>query len=265
MAAITMPRWSEMEAAPTSSAVQPTSVSAPAGAGDRIPAATARPAHLNLDVRHNFRNVELFVTVDGKTALETRLAGSGKRFGVIGKRAERGFTRTLDVTPGTHVVRVRLRSAADKFDQTRVERFDLDSAAVASLRISADKSGLSVAADRPALPVPLPAAVAHVAPPGPATVMAQGELTKAAYAAQAAQSAREASAIAELYQSLRSILIAVAGFIASAATGFLVESFLRTRRALQFAAHPQPSPAAAVDRRRRRRERRPPRTPIPSQ
>ena len=84
--------------------------------------------------------------------LETKLAGSGKRFGVVGKRSERGFTRTLDVAPGVRIVRVRVRSAEDKFDQTRVERFDLDSASVAAMRIAADKSGLSVVADRPASP-----------------------------------------------------------------------------------------------------------------
>jgi hypothetical protein len=38
------------------------------------------------------------------------------------------------------------------------------------------------------------------------------------------------SAAVELYQALRSMLIAVTGFIASAATGFVVQEFLRNRR-----------------------------------
>src|SRR6185436_6175701 len=113
------------------------------------PSSPPRPAHLNLDVRHTFRTVDLSLTVDGKRALETRLTGGGKRFGVFGKRAERGFTPTLDLPPGVRIVRVRLRSEPDKFDQTRVERFDLDSASVATLRIAADKSGLSIVAERP--------------------------------------------------------------------------------------------------------------------
>lgn len=264
MAAVTMPRWSEVPSAPSASAsatasqpaaVKPAALPLPV---NPIPAAPTRPAHLNLDVRHNFRSVDLSVTVDGKSALETKLAGSGKRFGVIGKRAERGFTRTLDVAPGARVVRVRVRSVADKFDQTRVERFDLDSAAVASLRVAADKSGLSIVVDRP------PAAAAQPPPqvplaPRPTPVAAQAMPVAAqaaqpqviAQAAQAAQAAHEASALAELYQSLRSILIAVAGFIASAATGFVVQEFMRSRRALIFAE--QNAVMSHGERRRRRR------------
>lgn len=248
-----MPRWSDVRpvpdpaslALPSHSAASPAPL--PRGVAP-VPAVTAHPAHLNLDVRHNFRSVDLSVTVDGKPALETKLAGSAKRFGVIGKRAERGFTRTLDVAPGVHLVRVRVRSAADKFDQTRVERFELDSAAVASMRIAADKSGLSVVADRPQVavnPAAQPAPVAALA-----TSVPQPQVpTQAAQLAQAAQAAQEASALAELYQSLRSILIAIAGFIASAATGFVVQEFMRSRRELIFAT--ENAGASPADRRRR--------------
>ena len=255
MAAVTMPRWADVPRVSDPASLALSSHPAatnpaplPRGVAP-VPAVIAGPAHLNLDVRHNFRSVDLSVTVDGKPALETKLAGSGKRFGVIGKRAERGFTKTLDVAPGVHLVRVRVRSAADKFDQSRVERFALDSAAVASMRIAADKSGLSIVADRP------PVAVAPPAPQqapvaAPAMSVPQPQVTtQGAQLAQAAQAAHEASAVAELYQSLRSILIAIAGFIASAATGFVVESFMRSRRALQFA---QEAAAAAVPERRRR-------------
>ena len=89
--------------------------------------------------------------------IQKELTGSGKRFGVFGKRAERGFTKSLNLSPGVRVVRVRVRSAADKFDHTRTERFDLDSASVAALQVTADKSGLSVVADRPLAPERLPA------------------------------------------------------------------------------------------------------------
>ena len=272
MAAVTMPRWAEVPAgsvtAPSALPAQPAAVTAaplqrPVDSIPAVTAAAARPAHLNLDVRHNFRSVDLLVTVDGKAALETTLAGSGKRFGLIGKRAERGFTRTLDVAPGVHVVRVRVRSADSKFDQTRVERFDLDSAAVASMRIAADKSGLSIVADRPpaaVVPAPEPTPVAPQATPvpqPPVTIQAgqvapAGQVAQAAQAAQmaqAVQAAQEASALAELYQSLRSILIAIAGFIASAATGFVVQEFMRSRRELIFAA--ENAGASPANRRRR--------------
>lgn len=275
IAAVTMPRWSEVPTtitpAPAALAAEP-AVVIPAPLPrpvDPVPAAVkARPAHLNLDVRHSFKNVDLSVTVDGRSVLETRLEGSGRRFGVIGKRAERGYTRTLDVAPGVRVVRVRVRAPAEKFDQTRVERFDLDSAAVASMRVAADRSGLSIVAERP--PVSPPAA-APLAPAPPvaaqtASVLPQVMPTaqaQAAHVAQTAQAVQEASAIAEVYQTLRSTLIAMFGFIASAATGFLVESYLRSRRAFAFAQQTAAQEAAALtpERRRRRRAGKPPQTP----
>jgi len=224
LAAIAMPNWSAVAPADAPGVV---SVNAPTpAAATPAPAATpaepARPAHLNLDVRHSFGSVDLSVTVDGKRALDTKIAGTGKKFGMFGKRGEKGFTATLDLDPGARVVRVRVRSATDKFDQTRVERFDLESASVASMRIVAEKAGLSVFADRP--PARQASVLATPSPPGPATApVAQG--------APVVQQ-QQMSAAAELYQALRQSLIAIAGFVASAATGYLVQEFLRSRKGL---------------------------------
>ena len=224
--------------------------------------ADALPAHLNLDVRHSFGKVDFSVTIDGKTALETQLGGSGKRFRVFGKRAERGYTKTIELTPGVHLVKVRVFSREDKFDQTRVERFDLGSASVASMRIAADKSGLSLVAERP--PAPAPAAVAAAAPPvetaprappvvaPPAAAPVAVAQTAAAPAAPARQ--QEASTIINLLQSVRSMLIGIAGFVASTATAFMVQEFLRTRKGLIFAEQKAgAAPPARGERRRRRR------------
>ena len=213
---------------------------------------TVRPAHLNLDIRHSFGTADLSVTVDGQPAISTRLDGSGKRFKMFGKRAERGYTQSIDLAPGVRVVRVRLRSADDKFDQTRIERFELGAASVAAIRIAADKSGMSLAADHPPLP---PAAKAP-----PATLQAQPAkvaVTAASpVATSAAMTAQEAGAVVDLIQSLRSMLIAIAGFVASAATGFVVQEFLRRRRGLIFAeAAPAQSVSVPAERRRRKRTR----------
>ena len=219
--------------------------------------AAVRPAHLNLDVRHSFNTADLSVSVDGKSALETQLEGSAKRFKVFGKRAERSFTKTLDLAPGVRVVRVRVQSKADKFDQTRVERFELDSASVAALQISADRSGLTVVAQRPqpaqatAANAPAPAA----ATPAPAPAPAAMTIARADAAAATAQTRQEASATGELLQSLRSMLIGIAGFIASTATAFVIQEFLRSRRDLIF------SEADAVADGERRRKRRPRKSP----
>jgi hypothetical protein len=235
VAALAMPRWSDVTppSTPLAPPAQPADVnpSTTPPAADRTLPARPRPAHLNLDVRHAFRSVDLSLTVDGKRALHTTLTGSGKRFGVFGKRAERGFTKTLDLPPGVRIVGIRLRSESDKFDQTRVERFDLDSASVATLRIAADKSGLSIVAERPPAPQarPLagapPVAQTTAVTPVPATQLQASQ-------AEATQMVQQASALAELYKSLRSILIAIAGMVASTATAFVVQEFLKSRRGL---------------------------------
>ena len=178
-----------------------------------------RPAHLNLDVRHNFKLVALTVTIDNAPALDVKIDGSGKRFGMFGKREERLFTKTLDLDPGVRVVRVRVRSTADKFDQTRVERFELGPASVASLRLVVEKSGLAVFADRP--PVVLTAASAlrqAAAIPTPRALTASA--------------ARPPSVLVEIYQMLRSLLIAMAGFVATTAAGYVVQEFLISRKRL---------------------------------
>ena len=189
-------------------------------------------------------SVALLVTVDGNRALQTTLEGNGKKFKMFGKRAERHFTCTLDLEPGVRVVRVRIQSTEDRFDQTRVERFDVAPASVAALRISADKStGLVAVADNPAstsdprqAPAPQPAVAASVVPAQTGSVPPHSITL-------------QADALAKLLNSLRSMLIAIAGFVASAATGFMVQEFLRSKKGAIFKTGEQ----ADADGSRRRR------------
>lgn len=87
--------------------------------------AASPAAHLNLDVRHSLGILDLSVTVDAKNDAADKLDGSGKQFKMFGERTQRGSTRALDLAPGIPVVRMRLRSADGKFDQTRTERLNL--------------------------------------------------------------------------------------------------------------------------------------------
>lgn len=274
MAAVTMPQWTVGD--PPAMAVTappvvetPAAVAAPVAPAAPVPATVpSRPAHLNLDLRHNFRSVDLTVTVDNKRVLDTKLEGAGKKFGVFGRRAERSYTRTLDLQPGARVVRLHIKSAAEKFEHTRVERFDLGPATVATMRIDIEKSGLSVIADRPAAAAAVPATTASAAAqaesaPATATPAAPPALPPAhasqaaQAAAQATQEAQEASALAALYQSLRSILITLAGLIGSTATAFVVQEFLKQRKVVDFKGghhgHDQNAHAARILRRRRER------------
>jgi hypothetical protein len=280
-ALLTAPWWSSI---PDRAAVLETSAAAPrpaavplspavpqspalAGSSSQLTGTPVRPAHLNLDVRHSFGSVDVSVAVDGKPAFQGKLAGGGKRFKAFGKRAERGYTKTLDLPPGAHVVRVRVLSIADRFDQTRVERFDLESASVATLRVSADKSGLSLVAERPpasaparAAPPVQPPVAAAVPSPAPAVVsVAAGAVPVAAPAVP--QTSQEANAVVDLLQSVRSILIAIAGFVASAATGFVVQEYLRSRRGVLFAAASGDAEQPVPNERRRRRRPGKPRRP----
>ena len=101
---------------------------------------TVRPAHLNLDVRHSLRSVDLSVTVDGKSVLETKLGRERQtlrrdwqtRRTRLHENARRGPRRA-------HASGSRVRSADSNSNQTRVERFNLDSASVAAMRIAADR------------------------------------------------------------------------------------------------------------------------------
>jgi hypothetical protein len=268
MAAVTMPQWTvgDPPAMAAPPAVEtPGELGAPVAPAPPVapvaPATPARPAHLNLDLRHNFRSVDLTVTVDSKRVLDTKLEGLGKKFGVFGRRPERSYTRTLDLQPGARVVRLHVKNAEEKFEHTRVERFDLGPASVATMRIDIEKSGLSVIADRPAPPALAPSAAPPAeSAPVTATVTAPPALPPAhasqaaQAAAQATQEAQEASALAALYQSLRSILITLAGLIGSTATAFVVQEFLKQRKVVDFkAGHGQTTQAARILRRRRER------------
>ena len=267
-AAVMMPQPSEVAPVPAPStapveSTTPAPVETPAALATpvipddpRKSVEAPRPAHLNLDLRHSFRSVELTVTVDDKRVLNTVLEGSGKKFGVFGRRSERSYTRSLDLQPGARVVRLRLKSDQDKFEHTRVERFDLYPASVATMRIEIERSGLSVIADRPVPPPPAVATASDVAAPGPSSVQPKAVVTsQGEQAAQAAQAAHEASAVAALYQSLRSVLITLAGLIGSTATAFVVQEFLKQRKVVDFNRDHATQAARILRRRRERRAR----------
>jgi hypothetical protein len=224
LAAVAMPTVVEpAETAPPVHVV-PADVASEAPEPPSAPAEPARPAHLNLDVRHAFKSVNLTVTIDDKRELDTKIDGSGKKFGVLGRREERAYTRTFDLEPGVRVVRVRVHSPSEKFDQTRIERFELGSASVASLRVVVEKSGLAVFADRPAI---VQAAPVRAPRPRTAEVMPMP-----AMAAGQAPPAQPRGVLVELYLTLRSVLIAVAGFIATTSAAYVIEIFLNSRKRL---------------------------------
>lgn len=165
-------------------------------------------AKLKLVGRHGFRSAEVSVWVDGKLAYSDQVSGNAKkRLGIFG-RAGGTFSRTLGLAAGEHVVQVRLASPTEHYDQTRRCGVNLIPGKEATLLISGERGGLSLAY--------------HGPPVMPA------ELPGHDYAAV-----------------VRSLLVTVGGSVTSAVIGFLVQDFLRTRKARQTEAVNQSSTPAS--------------------
>lgn len=153
-------------------------------------------AILNVVCRHNFRSAELSVFIDGKLSYTGQISGTEKnRFGVgiLGKQIEGTFSKSLPVSYGEHVVQVHLSSAADGFDQTKRYGINLSRGRDATLLITAQRGSLSLV-----------------------------------YQGNPIASSKEDS---DYFASMRSMLVTVLGTVVSAGIGFMVQEFLRSRKA----------------------------------
>ena len=154
-------------------------------------------ATLNVICRHSLRSAALTVFIDGKVAFTQQIAGSvKKRFGVLDKRVEGSFSKSLKVPSGEHVVQVHLSSAADGFDQTRQVGVNLLADKEATVAIGTQRNGMSVIYQGP-----------PVSPTGDSS--------------------------SSYFGTLRSIAVTVFGSAVSAAIGFMVQEFLRARKSPQ--------------------------------
>ena len=154
----------------------------------------AGSATLNLICRHDLRSADISVSIDGRTTYTDHISASPKKlFTILGKRDET-FSKSLTVPPGEHVVQVHLSSATDGFDQTKQRELNLLPGNETTLRIDAHRKGMSLVY------------------PGPAT----------------SPTKNLGSAFPD---SLRSILVTLLGSAVSAAIGFVVQDFLRSRKA----------------------------------
>ena len=151
-------------------------------------------ATLNLICRHDLRSADISVSIDGRTTYTDHISASPKKlFAILGKRET--FSKSLTVPPGEHVVQVHLSSATDGFDQTKQRELNLLPGNETTLRIDAHRNGMSLVY------------------PGPAT----------------SPTNNLGSAFPD---SLRSILVTLLGSAVSAAIGFVVQDFLRSRKAV---------------------------------
>ena len=152
-------------------------------------------ATLNLVCHHSFRSAELSVYLDGRLAYSGEISGSTKkRFGVLDKRVEGRFSKSLAVSPGDHVAQVQLKSVSDGFEQTKSCGVSIPAGKDATLLINAQHSGMSLIYDGP--------------PVAPLKDLGGGAPSP-----------------------WRSLLVTVGGSALSAVIGFMVQEFLRSRRA----------------------------------
>ncbi len=151
-------------------------------------------ATLNLVCRHNLRSAELSVFVDGKLVHVEQVSGTAKkRFGMFDTRIEGSFSKALAIAAGHHVIQVRLRSAADGFDQSKLCGVYLVPGKNATLVVSTSRGAMSLAYQGP--PV---------------------------------ETANET--VSGYSNSLHTVLVTVLGSAVSAAIGFFVQEALRSKK-----------------------------------
>jgi hypothetical protein len=153
-------------------------------------------ATLNLICRHALRSADISVAIDGKTIFSDHISASPKKFyEILGKRSET-FSKSLTVPSGSRVVEVHLSSATDGFDQTRQCDLNLPPGKETTLLVEAQQSGMSL--------------------------VNKGSATAPARNPQSGYS-----------DSLRSVLVTLLGSGVSAAIGFFVQEFLRSKKTAQ--------------------------------
>jgi hypothetical protein len=150
-------------------------------------------ATLNLICRHALRSADISVSIDGKTVYSDHISASPKRFyEILGKRSET-FSKSLTIPSGNRVVEVHLNSTTDGFDQTRQCELSVPSGKETTLLVEAQQSGMSL--------------------------VNKGSATAPARNLESAYS-----------DLLRSVLVTLLGSGVSAAIGFFVQEFLRSKK-----------------------------------
>jgi serine/threonine-protein kinase len=86
-------------------------------AAESIKAPEARSAALQISVEHKFTDADLTVWVDDEPVLREKLEGAKKKFGPFG-HAEARQSQSVYVTPGAHLVRVHVQSAAEEYEES---------------------------------------------------------------------------------------------------------------------------------------------------
>ncbi|HVZ18532.1 MAG TPA: hypothetical protein VG897_15540 [Terriglobales bacterium] len=157
----------------------------------------AASATLTIAGHHAFRRAEVSIWVDGDLRTTSEITGSArKRFGVL-QKVEGNFSRSLRVSPGNHVVKVRFHSLTDNSEITRQCKVSAEARSESTVYVNADRGVVSLSfAGSPARPQP------------------------------------DSEPSSSYAKTLQSIFMAIAGSALSATVGFVVQDFLKSRKAV---------------------------------
>ena len=149
-------------------------------------------ATLHMSVRHNFREAEISVLVDGRPSLNEHLSGASKKRLGLFEQIEGNFSKSVAIPSGDHTVEVELRSTADGVNLARSSHVKVESGQEATISVSANRNNM--------------------------TLNYQGAAVV------------QDSSNAHLTENAMSLLLTMLGSVGSAAVGFFVQEFLRSKK-----------------------------------
>jgi hypothetical protein len=148
---------------------------------------------LHILVHHNFREADLSVVIDGHVNFTEHLAGAAKKRLGLFEQVDGNFSKSLPLASGEHLVEVQLRSAADGVNQSRSSRIKIPDGKEATLSVSASRNSMNL--------------------------NFQGA------------SVAQDSSVSNLANNAVSLALTVMGSALTAAVGFFVQDFLRSKKA----------------------------------
>jgi len=157
----------------------------------------AGSATLTVAGRHSFRQAEVSIWVDGNLKSTFEVSGSAKKKLGVFQKIDGTFSHSLRVAAGDHTIRVRVHSLSDGTDVVRQCQASVQSGTESTVYVNADRGLLSLS-----------------------------------FASGGSRSRPEPeSSNSGYWKMMQSVLMAIAGSALSAVVGFLVQDFLKSRKA----------------------------------
>jgi serine/threonine-protein kinase len=99
------------------------------------------PAMLEIEVDHKFAEAQLSIWVDESLSFTHQLEGAEKKHLVVFHRIQGHEFHAVQIAPGKHMLRVKVDSETDKFDQSATVEGDFAAGAEKMLRVQFSKNG----------------------------------------------------------------------------------------------------------------------------